>query len=127
MLNHLKREINSDIRCENGKYGNYIRDEDVFGGDAIFQNFDIIVGMDRPSLRQISKYGPSNYIIEDEYVLVFHYLKVRNGVPGIAFFRGEFNKMKIIECEIPPKAATKAAEYKQEYKNKTNGQTQANL
>lgn len=127
LLNHLKREINSDLRCENGKYGNYIRDEDVFGGDSIFQNFDIIVGMDRPSLRQISKYGPSNYLIEDEYTLVFHYLKVRNGAPGMAFFRGEYNKMRIIEIDTPPKAATKAAENNKEYQQKYQSQTKANL
>lgn len=128
LLNHLKREINSDLRCENGKYGNYIRDEDVFGGDSIFQNFDIIVGMDRPSLRQISRYGPSNYLIEDEYTLVFHFLKVRNGSPGISFFRGEYSKMKITEIPTPPKAATKAAEYRhQNSPEQRNSQTKANL
>lgn len=128
LLNHLKREINSDVRCENSKYGNYIRDEDVFGGDSIYQNFDIIVGIDRPSLRQITKYGPSSYIIEDEYILVFHFLKVRNGSPGMSFFRGEFGKMKITEIDIPPKAATKAAEYRHQNSQepKTN-QTRANL
>lgn len=126
LLNHLKREINSDARCEPSKYGNYIRDEDVFGGDSVFQNFDIIVGIDRPSLRQINKYGPSSYIIEDEYVLVFHFLKVRNGTPGISFFRGDFGKMKISEIDVPPKAATKAAENRQAYAN-TNPQIKANL
>lgn len=107
LANHLKREINSDARSENGKYGNYIRDEDVYGGDNIYQNFDIIVGIDRPSLRQITKYGPSNYIIEDEYVLIFHFLKVRNGSPGMTFMRGEFNKMRIVEIPTPPKATAK--------------------
>lgn len=126
LLNHLKREINSDARCEPSKYGNYIRDEDVFGGDSIFQNFDIIVGIDRPSLRQITKYGPSSYIIEDEYILVFHFLKVRNGTPGMSFFRGDFGKMRITEIELPPKAATKASENKQIYQS-NNSQTKVNL
>lgn len=107
LLNHLKREINSDLRCENGKYGNYIRDEDVFGGDSIYQNFDLIIGMDRPSLRQITRYGPLNYIIDDRDILVFHFLKVRNGSPGMGFFKGEFEKMRIVEIEIPPKAQAK--------------------
>lgn len=131
LLNHVKREVNSDVRCENGKYGNYLRDEDVFGGDSIVQNFDIVVAIDRPSLRQISRYGPSNYIIDDEYVLVFHFLKVRNGVPGMSFFRLEGHKMQVIEMEPPAKAATKSAENREQHKEYEkkyqSSQTKANL
>lgn len=129
VLGHLGRDVNDDSRTENGKHSNYLRDSDIFMADAAMQNGDIIIVMDRPHLRNITRYGPSNFIIDDPNILVYQFVKVRNGVPGMAFFLGEFDKMRIIEIENPPKAATKAAEnrhYYEEQKSKY-GQVKANF
>lgn len=126
ILGHLGRDVNDDSRTENGKHSNYLRDSDIFMADAAMQNGDIIIVMDRPHLRNISRYGPSNYIIDDPNILVYQFVKVRNGVPGMAFFLGEFDKMRIKEIEPPAKAATKAAENRQTY-SKSDSQTKANF
>jgi hypothetical protein len=106
-LNHLLREVNADTRTENGKHSNYLRDSDIFGADAIMQNFDIVVVMDRPAARNISKYGPKLFIIDNPNILVYQWVKVRNGVPAMSFFQGHFDKMKIVEIDPPPQAQRK--------------------
>lgn len=116
-LNHLNREVNAENRTENGKHGNYLRDSDIFGADAIMQNFDIVVVMDRPAARNITKYGPSLYIIDNPSILVYQYVKVRNGVPAMSFFSGEFDKMRIVEIDPPPKAQRKI-QTSMKFKNK---------
>lgn len=134
-LNHVLRDVNSDARTENGKHSNYLRDSDIFGADAIVQNFDMVIIMDRPSLRNITRYGPSYYIIDDtpegKSTLVFQFVKVRNGIPGMSFFRGQFDKMKIIEIEPPAKAAAqKQNNYNQKIESNEpfkNNQTKAKL
>jgi hypothetical protein len=102
-LNHLLREVNSDARTENGKHSNYLRDSDIFGADAIMQNFDIVDVMDRPAARNITRYGPQNYLVTEE-TIVHNFVKVRNGLPCMSFFKGEFDKMQMVETEPPPKA-----------------------
>ncbi len=124
ILNHLNRDVDKSDRAENGTYGNYLRDSDVFGADALLQNADIVVGMHRPARKQITKYGPSCYIIDDEYVIVMHYFKVRNGVPGMSFFRGEFYKMQIIEIDTPPKAQQKPKTYQSKDEGRSDRGTQ---
>jgi Cdc6-like AAA superfamily ATPase len=105
-LNHLLRDVNSDARTEPGKASNYLRDSDIFGADAIMQNFDIVVVKDRPAARNIKYYGPKNYIIEED-MIVDQFVKVRNGSPIMAFFKGEFAKMQIVEIDPPPTAIQK--------------------
>jgi replicative DNA helicase len=101
ILSQLKREVDSPERNEDGKYGNYILDSDIFGGDALYQHADIVIGINRPAQRFIKLYGPDRFIIEDESVLVFHFLKVRNGDTRMSFFRSKFDEMKIIEMPTP--------------------------
>ena len=104
LLNHLNRQIESPERYQEGHYGNYINTSDISGSDAILQHADMIIGGNRPGYFKIHLYGPDQYIIEDEDVLVYHFLKCRNGDTRMAFFKGDFEKMKIIEIPTPPMA-----------------------
>lgn len=101
ILSQLNRNVDSPERCEDGKYGNYILESDIFGADALLQHADILVGINRPAKQKIKFYGPERYIINDERILVLHFLKCRNGDTRMSFFRAEFEKMSIREIPIP--------------------------
>ena len=101
VLSQLGRHVESPERNEDGKYGNYILDMDIFGGDALFQHADMVIGINRPAMKFIKFYGPDRYIIDDDTVLVFHFLKVRNGDTRMSFFKAEFDKMQVVEMNTP--------------------------
>lgn len=101
LLTQLNRETDKPERNENGKYGNYILESDIYGGDGLLQHADIVVGINRPAKRFIKYYGPDRYIIENDDTLVFHYIKSRNGEVGMSFFKAEFHNMSIAEMETP--------------------------
>jgi replicative DNA helicase len=107
ILSQLNRNVDSPERNENGKYGNYILDSDIFGADALLQHADTLIGLNRPGQKKIKEYGPDRYIIENDRVLAMHFLKCRNGDTRISFFRAEYEKMKISEIPPPPKAEKK--------------------
>lgn len=107
ILSQLNRNIDNPERNEDGKYGNYVLESDIFGGDAMLQHADTVVGINRPAKQKIRFYGPDKFIIEDETVLAMHFLKCRNGDTRMSFFKAEFNKMKITESETPPQAKIK--------------------
>lgn len=102
ILTQLNRGIDAPERNEDGKYGNYILESDVFGADALLQHADLLVGINRPGKQNIKYYGPDRYIIENKDILVLHFLKCRNGDVRMSFFRGEFGKMRIVEIQPPP-------------------------
>ncbi len=102
VLSQLNRDVDKPERNEDGKYGNYINDSDIFGADALLQHADTVVGYNRPGKRGIRNYGPERYIIENENVLVAHFLKARNGDVRMSFFQAEFHKMSISEIPTPP-------------------------
>lgn len=102
ILSHLNRNIDNPDRNEEGKYGNYVLESDFFGADAMLQHADMLIGLNRPGKQKISKYGPDRYIIDNEMVLVMHFLKCRNGNTRISFFKAEFERMRIIEMPTPP-------------------------
>ena len=102
ILSQLNRSIDSPERNEDGKYGNYILESDLFGADALLQHADMVVGINRPGKQKIRFYGPDRYIIEDDKVLVMHFLKCRNGDNRMSFFKAEFEKMQIVEADTPP-------------------------
>lgn len=102
ILSQLNRNIDAPERNEQGKYGNYILESDIFGGDALLQHADTVIGINRPAKQKIQYYGPDRYIIKDETTLVMHFLKCRNGDTRMSFFNAEFYKMKISEAETPP-------------------------
>lgn len=101
ILSQLGRDAENAERNENGKYGNYVLDNDLFGGDALFQHADMVIGVNRPALRCIEYYGPERFIISDDAILVWHFLKCRSGDTRISFFRAEFDKMEVSEMDTP--------------------------
>jgi hypothetical protein len=101
ILSQLNRDIDRPERNEDGTYGNYILESDIFGADALLQHADILIGINRPAMKKIRLYGPDKFIIEDNKTLVLHFLKVRNGETRISFFRAEFEKMRIVDMETP--------------------------
>jgi replicative DNA helicase len=101
LLSQLNRNIDNPERNEDGKYGNYILESDLFGADALLQHADTVVGINKPAKQKIRYYGPDRYIIEDENTLAFHFLKCRNGDTRLSFFKAEFHNMRIVEMQTP--------------------------
>ena len=58
--------------------------------------------MQIPGKQKIRFYGPDKYIIDDDKILVLHFLKCRNGDTRMSFFRAQFERMKIVEIATPP-------------------------
>lgn len=101
-LSQLNRNIDNPDRAQQGKYGNYILESDIFGSDAMLQHADTLIGINRPAKQKIRLYGPDRYIIEDDRTLVLHFLKARNGDTRMSFFKAMFEKMEIAEMATPP-------------------------
>lgn len=102
ILTQLNRGIDNPERNEDGKYGNYILESDIFGSDALLQHADTLIGINRPGKQKIRFYGPDRYIIDDDKVLVLHFLKCRNGDNRMSFFKAQFERMRITEMPTPP-------------------------
>lgn len=111
VLSQLNRNIEESGRNEECKYGNYVLTSDIYGSDALLMHADMVIGLDRPYLRNLRFYGPSRYIIDNENVLVVRWLKCRNGENQLSFFAIDFNSMSIMETE-PPATVAKAKEIK---------------
>lgn len=101
ILTQLNRGIDNPERNEDGKYGNYILESDIFGSDALLQHADTLIGLNRPGKQKIKLYGPDKYIIENDRILVMHFLKCRNGDTRMSFFKAEFEKMRVSEISTP--------------------------
>jgi hypothetical protein len=107
VLSQLNRNIDNPDRSRDGEYGNYILDSDIYGSDALLQHADVVLGINKPSIRKIRQYGPERYIINDEDLLVFHFLKSRNGTTRMSFFKLDRETMRIIEVDTPAQATKK--------------------
>jgi hypothetical protein len=107
VLSQLNRNIDAPDRSRPGEYGNYVLDSDIYGSDALLQHADVVLGINKPSIRKIRQYGPEKYIISDDDLLVFHFLKSRNGQTKISFFKLDRTTMRIIEVPAPPQAGVK--------------------
>jgi hypothetical protein len=101
ILSQLNRDIDKPERNEDGKYGNYVLESDIFGADALLQHADTLIGLNRPGKQKIKFYGPDRYIIADDNVMVMHFLKCRNGDTRMSFFKCVFKEMKIVEMATP--------------------------
>jgi replicative DNA helicase len=101
MLSQLGRGVESPERNEDGKYGNYILDTDIFGGDALLQHADMVVASNIPAKKFINYYGPQRYIIDDDKVLVWHFLKCRSGDTRMSFMKAAFERMEVHEMTTP--------------------------
>lgn len=102
VLSQLNKDAENPERNQNGVYGNYVLDSDLFGGDALLQHADILIGINVPAKRKIREYGPDRYLINDETIMAVHFLKCRNGDTRLSFFKTAFDKMTIEEMEEPP-------------------------
>jgi replicative DNA helicase len=102
VLSQLNRNVEHPDRAKDGQYGNYVLDSDLYGSDALLQHADVVIGINRPYSRRIKFYGPERYIINDENLLVFHYLKSRNSVTGMNFFKLDRDLVRIVEIDAPP-------------------------
>ena len=109
VLSQLNRNIDDPKRAVEADYGNYVLDSDIYGSDSLLQHADVVLGINKPSLRKIRQYGPDRYIINDEDILVFHFLKSRNGTTRISFFKLDRDKMRIIEIPTPACATKKVS------------------
>jgi replicative DNA helicase len=107
VLSQLNRNIDNPDRQRDGEYGNYILDSDIYGSDALLQHADVVMGINKPSIRKIRQYGPERFLITDEDILVFHFLKSRNGTTRISFFKLDRSTMRIIEIDTPAQATKK--------------------
>ena len=105
ILSQLNRNIDNPDRSKDGDYGNYVLDSDLFGADALLQHADVVLGINKPSIRKIRQYGPERFIISDEDTLAFHFLKSRNGTTRLSFFKLDRNSMRIIEIATPAQAS----------------------
>ena len=104
VLSQLNRNIDNPDRSKDGDYGNYVLDSDLFGADALLQHADVVLGINKPAIRKIRFYGPERFIVNDEDLLAFHFLKSRNGTTRLSFFKLDRTNMRIIEIETPPQA-----------------------
>lgn len=102
LLSQLNREIDKPDRNEEGKYGNHILESDLYGADALLQHADIVIGVDRPGKRNLHIYGPNRYAIKDKNVLIFHFIKARNGDTQMSFMEAQFERMSVVEADVPP-------------------------
>jgi hypothetical protein len=84
-----------------------VLDSDIYGSDALLQHADVVMGINKPSIRKIRVYGPEKWIINDDDILVFHFLKSRNGQTKISFFKLDRTTMRIIEIPIPAQSGIK--------------------
>jgi replicative DNA helicase len=109
VLSQLNRNIDDPKRAVDADYGNYVLDSDIYGSDALLQHADVVLGINKPSLRKIRQYGPDRYIINDEDILVFHFLKSRNGTTRISFFKLDREQMRIVEIPTPACATKKVS------------------
>lgn len=106
VLTQLNRECESTERLKPGTFGNYLLDSDIYGGDALLQHADLVIGINNPSKHGLTQYGPFKYIISDKNTLVLHYLKNRHGESNrLAFMRANFENLLLEDMEAPPTAA----------------------
>ena len=102
ILNQIQKNLEAPERRRNGAMENYPTRDDIFGGDAMYQASDIVIALDCPAKRRIDLYGPERFIINgDSRLIAVHFIKVRNGEPGMTFFRAVPEIMGLIETQAP--------------------------
>jgi len=109
LLSQLNRDIDSQARMEEGSIGNYVKDSDIYGSDALLQFSDVLIGINRPMKNDIRYYGPRGYLMT-ENTIAAHFLKVRNGKTGLLFFEADFERATMKEMEKIPHTMKEAKE-----------------
>ena len=92
-LSQMNRGIEDKDRINNPSLQYPIR-SDIFGGDSVFQASDYLFILHRPETLGITAYGTSSLPTRD--FIYMHFLKNREGEPGIIQFKNElkFNRIE---------------------------------
>ena len=96
-LSQMNREIESSERISNASLHFPMR-KDVFGGDSLFQASDYVIVLHRPELVGIEEYGPKAWPVTG--LIYMHFLKVREGEPGILVFKNNLKYNRIDDYKV---------------------------
>lgn len=102
ILSQLGRGVDTPERNKEASLGNYIVTSDIFGGDALVQHADIVIGLDSPYKRNIEVYGTMRHIISDDRWIVVRFLKSRNGDLNFVFLRANYENFRLEETLRAP-------------------------
>lgn len=97
ILSQLNRSIEASERRDENKNQilHFPTKADIYGGDSLYQFSDIVFIIHRPEMLNLTRYGPDEWETKDK--IFFHYLKVREGEPGIAIMKNDLKNNRIIE------------------------------
>lgn len=106
ILTQMNRSIEdrNSSSSANGDLSNYPQTSDVYGGDALLMTTDILLAVNYPAKLNLSQYGPQKYIVHPD-LIVFHFLKARNGENSMFFFHQDFRYFNLKEVDEPPTAS----------------------
>jgi len=93
-LSQMNREIEAKERITNNTMHFPVR-RDIFGGDSVFQASDYLMVLHRPEVLNINSYGPEGWPVKD--LVYMHFLKIREGSPGIIVFKNDLKYNKLEE------------------------------
>jgi hypothetical protein len=102
VLSQMNRTIEDHTRRISGTVGNYPTSSDLFAADALMQNADAVILINRPDLMGITEYGPEKIKVEDGMV-VFHLIKNRFGEQCMLFFEQDLKYFEVKEAATPAK------------------------
>jgi replicative DNA helicase len=98
ILSQLNRGIEASERRDMTKNQilHFPTKSDIYGSDSLYQFSDIVLIAHRPEMLNITYYGPNAWGTKDKIFL--HYLKVREGEPGIAMCKNllKYNQIEEI-------------------------------
>lgn len=94
MLGQLNDKIEDVIRIQNYNY-HYPLKKDLHGSKQVWWACDYVGVLHRPELLHIEKYGPKQ--IDTKDLVMYHQLKSRKGVLGMARLKAEFDKGRLGE------------------------------
>ena len=121
MITQLNRGMDETSRKIPGTLGNYPTSSDIFGGDALMQGSDMVLGLSNPYKANIMPvYGQKGYkVLKDD--LYVHLIKVRNGKDdnNVLFMKGNFDKQKMIEISEPLATNPSNQGYRPTYQQRT--------
>ena len=101
VLSQMKRDVEDLLRKTPGRAGNYPTSADFYGGDALYNHSDIMLAIDRPYQKGVVPYGPQEFNVGPEHVVI-HVLKARDGASDrLLFFEGDYANMTFRECPPP--------------------------
>lgn len=100
ILSQMNRTIEDPKRKEDGKIGNYPTSNDLFAADALMQNADVVIAINRPDILGIREYGPEQIKVVDGMV-VLHLIKNRYGEQSMLFFEEDLKHFRLNEGPKP--------------------------